>query len=240
MDREGWARRLQEPEWAHWAAYRSAADGLYAGTRTAWALNILAAVAERLGCPGRPAALPPDPAALRAAFDAEVGPRYHHKPHLRTTAVRMARRMLAADAACAPLLAHLPRRQPFRNPGAGTRSASASSCANPPRAARATAACASARWSAPARRPDVVPAPRGPDCIIAHGATALLQERLLYKSDAYRLLLCRLCGRATLHDGRACAACKTADGATAVTVPYSFKLLLQEMTAVGIDWQLRL
>lgn len=78
------------------------------------------------------------------------------------------------------------------------------------------------------------------DCIIAHGATALLQERLLYKSDAYRLLLCRLCGRATLHDGRACATCRTADGATAVMVPYSFKLLLQEMAAVGIDWRLRL
>lgn len=81
------------------------------------------------------------------------------------------------------------------------------------------------------------------DCLIAHGATALMSERLLWKSDAYRMLVCRLCGRATCHDGRTCAACcadQMEAGPVALTVPYSFKLLLQEMCAMGIDWQIKL
>ena len=90
------------------------------------------------------------------------------------------------------------------------------------------------------------------DCLIAHGATALMQERLLYppppashreeggrprKSDAYRMLVCARCGGALCHDGRSCARCRTAEGARALIVPYNFKLLLQEMLACGIQWR---
>lgn len=81
------------------------------------------------------------------------------------------------------------------------------------------------------------------DCLIAHGATALMAERLLWKSDAYRMLVCRACGRAACHDGRRCGACRDnlANAVpAAVMVPYSFKLLLQEMSAMGIDWQIKL
>ena len=60
------------------------------------------------------------------------------------------------------------------------------------------------------------------------------------KSDAYHLLLCRACGRAVCHDGLCCAHCRNDEGATSLTVPYNFKLLLQEMTSCGIDWQLSL
>lgn len=70
------------------------------------------------------------------------------------------------------------------------------------------------------------------DCLIAHGASALMQERLLHKSDAYRMALCARCGRATCHTGRECAICHhegelRAAEAVGVVVPYSFKLLLQ-------------
>lgn len=69
------------------------------------------------------------------------------------------------------------------------------------------------------------------DCLIAHGASALIQERLLFASDAFRMAVCNGCGRATCHNGRECAACK-ADGGRSnrvvgVLVPYSFKLLYQ-------------
>lgn len=77
--------------------------------------------------------------------------------------------------------------------------------------------------------------------MIAHGATALMAERLLWKSDAYRMLVCRTCGRALCHDGSACVACRPTVAQSepvALTVPYSFKLLLQEMSTMGIDWQI--
>ena len=114
------------------------------------------------------------------------------------------------------------------------------------------------------------------DCLIAHGATHLLTERMMRVSgqgilalgkkkskrkqlkdplelDAYRMLLCSLCGRAMCHDGVTCSNCKQTDGVKPVMVPYSFgqglpgtcatpgvKLLLQEMTCCGIDWRLSL
>ena len=80
---------------------------------------------------------------------------------------------------------------------------------------------------------------RDPPDTIAHGACSLMQERLLFKSDAYRLAVCGGCGRAACHDGRQCKSCKarglTSPDVVGVIVPYSFKLLLQEITAMGID-----
>jgi DNA-directed RNA polymerase beta subunit len=58
------------------------------------------------------------------------------------------------------------------------------------------------------------------------------------KSDAYRMLVCRKCGRMMVHNGRVCAACRTSEGALPVIVPYNFKLLLHEMASCGIGWQL--
>ena len=54
------------------------------------------------------------------------------------------------------------------------------------------------------------------------------------------MLVCGLCGHALCHDGSTCAACHTAEGATAMVVPYNFKLLLQEMAACGISWRFEL
>jgi DNA-directed RNA polymerase beta subunit len=68
-----------------------------------------------------------------------------------------------------------------------------------------------------------------------------MSERLLWKSDAYRMLVCRACGRAMCHDGKRCTGCReTTTGPVVMTVPYSFKLLLQEMSAMGIDWQIKM
>lgn len=38
---------------------------------------------------------------------------------------------------------------------------------------------------------------------------------------------------------RAAVACHSGEWSTSLVVPYSFKLLLQEMSAIGIDWQLK-
>ena len=78
-----------------------------------------------------------------------------------------------------------------------------------------------------------------------------MQERLLFpgchavsrvpfcphKSDAYRLTLCGHCGRIACHDGKDCAVCtknkEIRGGPVTSVVPYSFKLLLQEMGAMA-------
>lgn len=115
------------------------------------------------------------------------------------------------------------------------------------------------------RSPERAPRCGVADCLIAHGASALmlrwvaffcqegfgegvsmgegvfrkktnasdppsLQERLLWKSDAYRMSLCSACGRAMCHTGGACTGCLASaprGDAVGVVVPYSFKLLLQ-------------
>lgn len=64
-----------------------------------------------------------------------------------------------------------------------------------------------------------------------------MSERLLWKSDAYQMVLCAQCGRGTCHDAVACSHCRNPTDAVNLLVPYSFKLLLQEMNAMGIDWQ---
>ena len=59
------------------------------------------------------------------------------------------------------------------------------------------------------------------------------------------MVLCSVCGRTTCHDGAVCAACRSLSTkhqgqpttAVDVVVPYSFKLLMQEINALCIDWQ---
>lgn len=67
--------------------------------------------------------------------------------------------------------------------------------------------------------------------------------RVARKSDAYRMIICQWCGRAMCHNGTTCVACRSngqrESRPVVLTVPYSFKLLLQEMVAMGIDWQMQ-
>lgn len=83
------------------------------------------------------------------------------------------------------------------------------------------------------------------DCGIAHGASALLSDRLVRSSAPARVPICRKCGclGEHAHDemfgasivGKEpyCRACDSHDVALAI-VPYPYKLLLQELYAVGI------
>lgn|SRR3989344_371466 len=88
------------------------------------------------------------------------------------------------------------------------------------------------------------------DCIIAHGASAVLEDRLLHASDFYVMPVCELCGQIAdnVHndvfdddaaDGESkatpyCRACKT-DRVLMVQTPYAYKLLVQELNAVGLS-----
>ncbi len=107
------------------------------------------------------------------------------------------------------------------------------------------------------------------DCLIAYGASSLLLERLMISSDGFMAFVCQQCGllaynrftkRKTKGDDgelddkqqqqqqrgkdsketRYCSYCDTGNYVVSLTMPYACKLLLQELTAMGVQPSLRL
>ena len=76
------------------------------------------------------------------------------------------------------------------------------------------------------------------DCIIAHGASLFLKERLFESSDAYQLPVCSECGlfarnvRNKKH--LRCDICNNTKSIYLVKIPYAFKLLIQELQSMKI------
>ena len=76
------------------------------------------------------------------------------------------------------------------------------------------------------------------DCLIGHGATALLRDRMLFNSDKYEMLVCNKCGHIAWYNARKgvyeCPIHEEDGDVKPVIVPYAFKLLLQEITSMVI------
>jgi DNA-directed RNA polymerase beta subunit len=76
------------------------------------------------------------------------------------------------------------------------------------------------------------------DCLIGHGSTMLLKERLLDESDKTTIFVCEKCGLLAIHDRNKdkflCPVCGDKVLISPVTCSYAFKLLLQEMMSLGI------
>jgi DNA-directed RNA polymerase II subunit RPB2 len=70
------------------------------------------------------------------------------------------------------------------------------------------------------------------DCMIAHGASRFLKERLFDCSDPYQIIVCDQCGMITTSPDE-CSACRK-DKVTTCNMPYAAKLLVQELMAMGI------
>ena len=70
------------------------------------------------------------------------------------------------------------------------------------------------------------------DCIISHGASAFLKERLFDMSDPYAMKICSKCGEIASQQ-KTCRKCKH-DYLQNTAVPYAFKLLMQELMAIGM------
>jgi DNA-directed RNA polymerase II subunit RPB2 len=89
------------------------------------------------------------------------------------------------------------------------------------------------------------------DCMIAHGASKFLKERMMEASDKYTIHICEKCGMfaqrvpqknsklyASDDDIYKCIYCNNDDKITKTNMPYAFKLLLQELMSIGIEARL--
>ncbi len=76
------------------------------------------------------------------------------------------------------------------------------------------------------------------DCLVGHGATMLLRDRMLDGSDAYTMYVCTLCGHIAWYNAKKgvyeCPIHGENGDIKAVRVPYAFKLFLQEILSMGI------
>lgn len=71
------------------------------------------------------------------------------------------------------------------------------------------------------------------DCMISHGASIYLKERMHDTSDPYQVHVCERCGHILDTIDNPCPLCNS-DKSKLVSMPYSSKLLMQELNAMGI------
>ena len=73
--------------------------------------------------------------------------------------------------------------------------------------------------------------------MIAHGASQFLKERLMDVSDNYRVFINRSTGKISNSNplGGVYSSGQDANDISQVHIPYAFKLLLQELTSMGIS-----
>jgi len=76
------------------------------------------------------------------------------------------------------------------------------------------------------------------DCTVAHGATRFTKERMYEASDKYEVFACRQCGMFVIfNDKQHMHHCKTCGNRVAfarIKIPYSCKLLFQELITMNI------
>jgi DNA-directed RNA polymerase II subunit RPB2 len=76
------------------------------------------------------------------------------------------------------------------------------------------------------------------DCTISHGAARFTQERIYDDSDKYGVFVCKLCGMIAIYNNEKhihlCNICDNKTQFSYVKIPYSFKLLLQELISMNV------
>lgn len=77
------------------------------------------------------------------------------------------------------------------------------------------------------------------DCMIAHGASAFLKERMMEASDNFEVHICKSCGLIGVAKpgGTAwvCTGCANTTEFSQVRIPYAYKLFLQELESMSIS-----
>ncbi len=76
------------------------------------------------------------------------------------------------------------------------------------------------------------------DCLIAHGTSHFLKERMFDSSDKFVFYVCKDCGMIAIANPVKnifkCTYCKNTTNFSKVFVPYATKLLWQELMSMGI------
>ncbi|DAC27149.1 MAG TPA: DNA-directed RNA polymerase subunit B, partial [Candidatus Thalassarchaeaceae archaeon] len=84
------------------------------------------------------------------------------------------------------------------------------------------------------------------DCLIAHGASMVIKDRLLDESDGWEMLVCsnKGCGHAAYYDfnrkSMCCPVCGDRADIHPIQTSYAFKLLLDEMKSLGVAMRIEL
>ncbi len=84
------------------------------------------------------------------------------------------------------------------------------------------------------------------DCLIAHGASMVIKDRLLDESDGWDMLVCsnKGCGHAAYYDfnrkAMCCPVCGDRADIHSIQTSYAFKLLLDEMKSLGVAMRIEL
>ena len=76
------------------------------------------------------------------------------------------------------------------------------------------------------------------DCLIGHGISEFLKEKMLDTSDNYRVFICKTCGLTAnanpIKNIYKCNHCKTSTDIVQIRIPYAFKLLSQELYTMNV------
>ena len=82
------------------------------------------------------------------------------------------------------------------------------------------------------------------DCMIAHGASVFLKERMMEASDNFEVQVCKGCGLIGVANKQyniwRCTGCGNTTEFSQVRVPYAYKLFLQELESMNISSRLLL
>jgi len=84
------------------------------------------------------------------------------------------------------------------------------------------------------------------DCLISHGASMVIKDRLLDESDGWEMMVCNTsgCGHIAYYDWKrrttVCPNCGERSDVHKVQTSYAFKLLLDEMKSLGVAMRLEL
>lgn len=70
------------------------------------------------------------------------------------------------------------------------------------------------------------------DAFVSQGSSAVLYDRLYLASDTYEMYICNMCNN-PMNGQKYCNNCNT-DDLSLIQLPFSCKLLLQELQAMGI------
>ena len=80
------------------------------------------------------------------------------------------------------------------------------------------------------------------DCLIAHGATAFMKERMMECSDNFEVHVCKGCGLIGVANKERnnwnCTGCGNTTDFSQVRIPYAYKLFLQELESMNISSRL--